>query len=181
VKTLSDVERTIKIAADYARKDAAYADKESRQVRDTLDDANTHYDDYMNHLKNHTAAYYKVDRDIVVAEDVSAKKTAANAKLFADHAQYLQKNVAELSVSPDPPVDSILHSVQFVVSYGASITPSWTFVNWKGPGINTPEASTQGVRTHILQLALGPRTPSSKVSTEQERLIQNATILSTRP
>ena len=71
----------------------------------------------------------------------------------------------------DPPMDSLLHSVSFVLSYGASASPNWTLLQWKGPsptGASTFAAS--GQRTHVLNIALGP------TSAEQNRLIQNQTV-----
>jgi hypothetical protein len=56
-----------------------------------------------------------------------------------------------------------------------------TLINWKGPGLNAPAASAQGVRTNILNLAFGPRTGSTKTTAEQARLITNAILLLTRP
>jgi len=60
-------------------------------------------------------------------------------------------------------------------------TPSWTLLAWKGPGINTPMVAASGTRTHLLQLALGPSTPSARSSRELDRIIQNQTIFLSRP
>jgi hypothetical protein len=71
----------------------------------------------------------------------------------------------------DPPLDSLLHSVSFVLTYGASATPNWTLLQWKGPspsGASTFAAA--GQRTHVLNIALGPN------AGEQNRLIQNQTV-----
>jgi hypothetical protein len=182
LKTISEIIQTLELAAKYTQQDVAKANQQVKDLQMPVDTANKLYDNYMEHLHAKTDGPYHEDRDIVVAADTTVKTIAANAKLFADHAQLLQKNVALLSVSPDPPIDSILHSVQFVLSFGASVTPSWTFIRWKGPGLNSPAAAAQGVRTNILQLAFGPRAASgAKVSEEQYRLIQNATVLSTKP
>ncbi|WP_316195176.1 MULTISPECIES: hypothetical protein [unclassified Bradyrhizobium] len=73
----------------------------------------------------------------------------------------------------DPPLDSLLHSVSFVLTYGASATPNWTLLQWKGPspsGASTFAAA--GQRTHVLNIALGPN------AGEQNRLIQNQTVAS---
>jgi hypothetical protein len=70
----------------------------------------------------------------------------------------------------NPPVDGLLHSVQFVVAYGASVSPNWTLLKWKGPSLTVPGASASGLRTHILNIALGP-------PAEQNRLIQNQTVI----
>jgi hypothetical protein len=34
----------------------------------------------------------------------------------------------------DPPIDSISHQVQFIVSWSGSATPNWSLVSFKGPG-----------------------------------------------
>ena len=150
-------------------------------VRASAKNADDHFNDFTKHASDDSAGYFQVDRDIVVAEDISSKSYAAAVKRFADHAQRIEKTVETLAYTPDPPIDSMLHSVQFVVSYGATVTPSWTLISWKGPAINAPGASAQGSRTHILQLALSPRTASTKSTPEQARLIMNAILLSSRP
>ncbi|OKO83267.1 hypothetical protein [Bradyrhizobium sp. NAS96.2] len=124
---------------------------------------------------------YQVDAANVTKDMNDADSFAKSAKTIAEHAQAVQKIAAQIGVNPDPPIDSVLHSVQFVLAYGASVTPSWTMIQWKGPALNGPAASGQGQRTHILQLALGPRTVSDKITAEQARLIQNATVLLSRP
>jgi hypothetical protein len=92
---------------------------------------------------------------------------------------YLQR-LAEPKV-PDPPIDSISHQVQFIVTYGANVTPNWSFATLKGPAPGAASlAGVIGTRTHLLTIALGPRSAVSE-SVEQNRVIQNQTILLTRP
>jgi hypothetical protein len=70
---------------------------------------------------------------------------------------------------PDPPIDSLLHSVQFTVTYGVNASPGWTLLQWKGPSPASGSAAAYtGQRTHLLNIALGPAH-----SHEQERLINN--------
>jgi len=107
-----------------------------------------------------------------------ASQYAINAKNLAD---YAQKFLGTAPAAPDPPIDSMGHAVQFVVAYGGSVTPSWTLLAWKGPGVNAPMLAASGTRTHLLQLALGPSAPSSKSSAELNRIIQNQTIFLSRP
>lgn len=107
-----------------------------------------------------------------------ASQYAINAKNIAD---YAQKLLGAEPVAPDPPIDAMGHAVQFVVAYGAGIAPSWTLLAWKGPGMNSPMAAASGTRTHLLQLALGPATPSGKFSPELNRIIQNQTVFLSRP
>ncbi len=83
-----------------------------------------------------------------------------------------------LPKEPDPPIDSVLHNLNFVLTYGANVTPSWTLIQWKGPGLNGPLASASGVRTHTLSIGLGPRTTQTAASGDALRLIMNQTIRS---
>ena len=60
----------------------------------------------------------------------------------------------------DPPISTIGQSVQFILIYTGNVTPTWTFVAFKGP--NNPLFSASGTRTHMLNITLGsPTAPSS--------------------
>jgi hypothetical protein len=83
-----------------------------------------------------------------------------------------------LPAQVDPPIDSVLHSLTFVISYGAGVSPSWTLLQWKGPSQNGNLLSATGTRTHILNIALGPRVGAAAVSQDALRLITNQTIRS---
>ncbi len=93
-------------------------------------------------------------------------------------ADFVSTFVNDIPTQVDPPVDSVLHSLQFVVSYGANVTPSWTLLQWKGPGQAGNFASASSARTHNLQLALGPRSGAASISQDATRLIQNQTVRS---
>lgn len=177
----TEVVETIGLALKYAKIDEGGAKTAVGDARSALEDAKIHYDQFEDNRKKGKTADYATDVDQVKLDDTKSKTAADNAKLFSDHAQALQKTAALVSYTPDPPIDSILHSVQFVVAFGGTITPSWTLINWKGPGLNAPAASAQGVRTNILNLALGPRSGATKSTPEQTRLINNAILLLTRP
>jgi hypothetical protein len=77
----------------------------------------------------------------------------------------------------DPPISNIGQSVQFILAYGGNITPTWTFVRFKGP--NNPLFATAGTRTHMLNITLGPiqpgttKSPSAGVTTNQLYLLLN--------
>ncbi|WP_213772871.1 hypothetical protein [Bradyrhizobium sp. dw_78] len=102
----------------------------------------------------------------------SAIQFSKRAEGEADYAQKLAA-AAPTASSPNPPFDSIGHTVEFVVAYGGGISPSWTLLQWKGPGLGGTLASVTVNRTHLLQLALGePSQPS-----EQSRIINNQAIL----
>ena len=103
-----------------------------------------------------------------------AQTYADNARKLATFAQNLAGT--GLPKTPDPPVDSIGHLIQFVVGYGAGISPNWTLIAWKGPGVNGSLISGSVNRTHILQLALGsPQGGAS--SQEQTRILNNQLLL----
>jgi hypothetical protein len=78
----------------------------------------------------------------------------------------------------DPPIDSVLHSLTFVISYGANVTPSWTLLQWKGPGQNPNFASAAGVRTHGLVISMGPRSGNPAIGSDPLRLIELQAIRS---
>jgi hypothetical protein len=113
--------------------------------------------------------------DSVLSELVTgAKSSAADAAKFEADAkkQETQATVIANSLTafkPNPPIDALGHSVQFIVTYGGSVTPNWSLLMWKGPGLTIPGASLSGVRTDILNIALGP-------TTEQDRLLLNQTL-----
>jgi hypothetical protein len=106
------------------------------------------------------------------AEDQAGK--AVVSQNFSDDVTGEADKIANALQKIDPPVDSLLHSVEFIVSYGVSITPNWTLLQWKGPSPSGGSAlSASGGRTNILNIALGPVS-----GVEQNRLIQNQTVLS---
>jgi hypothetical protein len=123
--------------------------------------------------------------EIAVAEAAKAQifplERVDDAARYASDAKAAENDAAKqakLAISlekkfPYPninsPVDGLLHSVQFVVTYGVNVSPNWTLLQWKGPGLTVPGASASGVRTHVLNIALGP-------PNEQNRLIQNQTV-----
>jgi hypothetical protein len=119
-------------------------------------------------------------------EELMTKKILSGSfeKDYADCTNVLQAQADAASNLPsalpnqvDPPIDSVLHSVNFVVSYGAGVSPSWSLLQWKGPGAGgTPLLSASGQRTHTLNLALGPRTGNPAISTDALRLITDQTI-----
>ena len=74
-----------------------------------------------------------------------------------------------------------LHQVSFLVVVGASVSPSWSLAQFKGPGANGNLASIARTRTHLLTLALGPRTGNPIVSEEQNRVIINQNLIALRP
>jgi hypothetical protein len=63
------------------------------------------------------------------------------------------------------PLDTISHQIQFIVTWNASATPSWTLVNVKGPA---PAAgsflSAQRQTTHQLLITMGRSNPTWQAS-----------------
>ena len=102
-----------------------------------------------------------------------ADKLAADAK---EQAKAAKQNAALVSKRiPDPPIDSISHSVQFLVTTSASIAPSWTLVRFRGPTGNL--AGATAIQTHTLNIALGPRGDNGAAySQEAVRVLQNLTL-----
>lgn len=75
----------------------------------------------------------------------------------------------------DTPIDSIVHTLKFVVTVGASATPNFTLVRFKGPGLTSPFASASQIRTNTLDVVLGmPAIAGGKaLSDEQNRQLFN--------
>jgi hypothetical protein len=61
----------------------------------------------------------------------------------------------------DPPIDSISHQVQFVLSWNASASPSWSLVRFKGPTGTGAFASASRSDTHTLSIVMGTPGPST--------------------
>ena len=73
--------------------------------------------------------------------------------------------ISEITSKPiDPPIASMGESVQFILVYGGNVTPTWTFVRFKGP--NSPLFSTSGTRTHTLNITLGPVNPETNAPSQ---------------
>jgi hypothetical protein len=70
----------------------------------------------------------------------------------------------------DPPIDSLSHSVKFVVAVSGSLSPNWLLVNFRGPSANGSLLSGAHTRTHTLSIAMG--SPE-----EQARQLNNLVIL----
>ncbi|MBK5655839.1 MULTISPECIES: hypothetical protein [Bradyrhizobium] len=104
----------------------------------------------------------------------SAKTNQANSKTLADYTQGLAQ---QAPTQPDAPVDSISTTIQFEVAMGAGVTPSWSLIYFKGPGINSPFVAATLNRTHILQVALGAPSASTNSGLEQSRVLQNGVFL----
>jgi hypothetical protein len=120
----------------------------------------------------------------------TAKKTAGAAADFARDARNAvaaaSKNIGEITTltkaltdytdtfqTIDPPISTIGQSIQFVLSYSGNVTPTWTFVTFKGP--NSQLFSASGTRTHMLNITLG--SPTGSAGTTNAALAQNQLYL----
>jgi hypothetical protein len=70
----------------------------------------------------------------------------------------------------DPPIDSLSHSVRFVVAVSGSLSPNWALVNFKGPTTSGSLLSGAHTRTHTLSIAMGS-------AEEQVRALNNLVII----
>ncbi|WP_315834444.1 hypothetical protein [Bradyrhizobium prioriisuperbiae] len=116
-------------------------------------------------------AYTKANQAKTNADDVVdlAADAAEQSKAAGENAGNVTKRI------PDPPIDSVSHSVQFVVTAGASIAPTWTLVRFRGPIGNL--AGVTATQTHTLNIALGPRGDNgARYSQEAVRALNNLTL-----
>jgi len=99
-----------------------------------------------------------------------ARKSAVSADRNAEAAA-LDAAAAKTAANPDPPIDSISHSLNFVVTIGGNVSPNWALLHWKGPATLGNLASSSGIRTHTLSIALGA--PAAPASSEVNRVLDN--------
>ncbi len=102
------------------------------------------------------------------------KKTAQLNAVEADknaEAAALDDAAEKLAVNPNAPIDSLSHSLNFIVTVGASLSPSWTLLHWKGPANVGNLAGYSGIRTHTLAIALG--SPAAGGNPEANRVLNN--------
>ena len=85
-------------------------------------------------------------------------------------------NIATKLLTPDPPMEAIGQSINFIVTAGANASPSWSLLHWKGPGAASGGnlVSLSGIRTHTLNIALGQ--PTDAGAQEAERVLNNQAI-----
>jgi hypothetical protein len=159
-RALSGDMAALSVLDEYARDDVEHA----REARRELDDIERAAEDAASRDPASGLPAGLPDR----AGDVAAAATrfARDAKIKAQKAKQIADGIE--SFKPNPPIDGLLHSVEFIVTYGGSVSPLWTFLVWKGPG-TLPGFSAQAVRTNSLNIALGP-------TAEQSRLITNQLI-----
>jgi hypothetical protein len=106
--------------------------------------------------------YHDELEQLIANQVVSAER---NANLVQQNA-----TLAGKYLTPDPPFEAIGQSLNFVVTVGASASPNWSLARWKGPSNSGTLASLMGVRTHSLNIAMGPVTGTTEVN----RVLDNA-------
>jgi hypothetical protein len=95
----------------------------------------------------------------------------ATAGSFAAPLAGSRRHVSDVTAfKPKLPIDALAHSVEFTVAYGGSVTPNWSLIQWKVPGLTVPGVSLTGIRTDILNIARGP-------ADERNRLLLNQTLI----
>jgi hypothetical protein len=157
VKAQQDAEKTFSQAQRELDSDSSDKCQASAVAKAALDGAN--------------AAAAAAKRVNEIADSVTE-----NLGHLADLSTFASRVVASF-VSVDPPISAIGQSVQFTLAYGGNITPTWTFVQFKGP--NGTLFTAQGTRTHILNITLGPAlaagssAPSLSVTNNQLYLLLN--------
>jgi hypothetical protein len=86
--------------------------------------------------------------------ETATKDIAAADTNIRDMKKYIDTATEFTSKGIDPPIASIGQSVQFILSYSGNVTPTWSFVKFKGP--NSQLFSSGGTRTHTLNITFGP-------------------------
>ncbi len=113
---------------------------------------------------------------VPVQQTLEAEEAKDNAVAQQQHVASLEAEANKIVGGLkhiDPPIDSLLHSVQFVLTYGVSVSPNWTLLQFKGPSpTGASTGAVAGQRTHVLNIALGPTGNNA----EQNRLIQNQSV-----
>jgi hypothetical protein len=108
--------------------------------------------------------------DQTLPSQQNAQTSAAGADRNAEAAA-LDASAAALAANPNAPIDSISHSLNFIVAVGGSVSPNWTLLQWKGPANLGSLASLSAIRTHTLSVALG--SPAAGGNSEANRVLNN--------
>lgn len=139
--------------AEFASEIQKTADLAS-QSQDAIDQANSgmsNADKQLAELKE----LPKASTDPRVKKEVTDVGAAeAKIKSVLDPiATVLKSAIANLP--PNPPIDSISHQVQFIVTWSANGAPNWTLVHFHGPETGSSLFSASRGFTHTLNIAMG--------------------------
>jgi len=104
--------------------------------------------------------------------DIDEVSTFATTREIEEAIRTLQEGKSELELvlaNLDPPIDSISHQVQFVLSFNANASPGWSLVRFKGPSPNNGLLSGSHQNTHTLTIVMGasPSDVSNKLNALQ--------------
>jgi hypothetical protein len=107
-----------------------------------------------------------------LAADIDEISTFATTKEIEESLKTLQEGKSELEqviANFDPPIDSISHQVQFVLSLSANASPQWSLVRFKGPSPNNGLVGGSHSNTHTLTIVMGasPNEVSNKLNSLQ--------------
>jgi hypothetical protein len=135
-----------------------------------------------------SAAQKKAIKDALLQHQQSVKDALARLIVDAKAATEQISKAKEIAgaawdlLPRDPPIDSITHTVKFVVSGGGSVTPTWSLVRFRGPAQGNPLLGASRVHTNQLDVVLGqPAMPGGKaLSDEQSRQLFNLQLDSLR-
>jgi hypothetical protein len=118
----------------------------------------------------------KFENDSTLKTEVTALMTNLGKSVTTAKAAKTTVDTLIDGLPHDPPIDSISQSAQFIVAINGNATPSWTLVNFKGPGANGNLLAGSQTVTHTLNIVMG--SPAALV-TEQNRQLNNLVILQT--
>jgi hypothetical protein len=115
------------------------------------------------------AAIYAKQASLNADADDAVENRAKQAIAADRNAEIAAKlaAIAKRAANPDPPIDSLAHSLNFIVTVGVSASPNWILLQWKGPANVGNLASYTGIRTHTLSIALGSPAPSGNAETNR--------------
>jgi hypothetical protein len=107
-----------------------------------------------------------------------AKLAAIVAKNAATQASKATSSATAAKSTPNPPIESISQSLQFLLTLGLTASPSWTLLYWKAPSMSGNLLNLNGIRTHTLDIALGPPGPGgAKTGPAQQAAIANLGLI----
>lgn len=70
--------------------------------------------------------------------------------------QSILQSILPKPANLDPPIDAISHQVQFILVWNASVNPTWTMLQFKGPSPSSGTfASATDTNTHTLTIVMG--------------------------
>jgi hypothetical protein len=124
-------------------------------------------------LEASNAAIYAHEAYDEAMNETSRERALVLARSAAENAEAASRyaSAAKLLANPDPPIDSLSHALNFIVTVGAGISPNWALVHWKGPATLGNLVAFSGMRTHTLNIAMG--SPAAAPSTDVARLLNN--------